>query len=125
MSPAAKSIYYFGFYLYLLGIALIAVPNLILSTVQIPDTNEVWIRVVGVLACCLGYYYHRSGSSNDVAFCRLTVPTRVFVFLSFLMFALAGYVSPVIIAFGAIDVAGAIWTWVSLKKQNASRPVTV
>lgn len=125
MTPAAKSIYYFGFYLYLVGFTLIAVPNLLLSTIRIPETNEVWIRVVGVLALCLGYYYHRSGAVNDIAFCRLTIPTRILVFLSFLTFALADYVSPVIIVFGVIDVAGAVWTWTSLKKENAARPATV
>lgn len=125
MSPAAKSIYYFGFYLYLVGITLIFVPNFLLATVQIPETNEVWIRVVGVLACCLGYYYHRSGANNDIAFCRLTIPTRVFVFLSFLTFALLDYVSPMIIGFGAIDVLGAVWTGISLRKESAAKPVTI
>jgi hypothetical protein len=118
MSAAAKSIYYFGFYLYLVGITLIAVPNFLLGIVQIPETNEVWIKVVGVLVVCLGYYYHRSGGNNDVAFCRLTVPTRIFVFLSFLTFALAGYVSKMIIGFGAIDLLGAVWTWLSLRKEG-------
>jgi hypothetical protein len=125
MTPAAKSIYYFGFYLYLIGIVLIAVPNFLLSTIQVPETNEVWIRVVGVLAICLGYYYHRSGAVNDIAFCRLTIPTRIFVFLSFLTFALAEYVSPVIIVFGVVDVAGAVWTWTSLRKEAVVQSATV
>jgi hypothetical protein len=123
MSAAAKSVYYFGFYLYLIGITLILVPNLLLGIVQLAETNEVWIRVVGVLACCLGYYYHRSGAVNDIAFCRLTVPTRVFVFLSFLTFALLKYVEPIIVGFGVIDLLGALWTWLSLKKEG--KPVTV
>lgn len=95
-------------------------PNFLLSTLNIPETNEVWIRVVGVLAFCIAYYYHRSGSNNDIAFCRMTIPTRVLVFLSFSIFALLKFVSPVIVGFGLIDLLGAFWTWTALRKDAAS-----
>lgn len=117
MSAAAKTIYYFGFYLYAVGLTLIFVPNLLLGTLKMPETHEVWIRVVGVLAFCLGYYYHRSGANNDLAFVRLTVPTRMFVFLCFLVFVLMEYVSAVLVIFGTIDLLGAAWTWAAWKKE--------
>ncbi len=116
MTAAAKSVYYFGFYLYIVGITLIAAPNFLLMTLKLPETNEVWIRVVGVLAFAIGYYYHRAGAENIHAFFRHTIPTRGFVFLAFFSFALLDYVSPMIILFGAIDLLGAAWTWVALKK---------
>ena len=47
MTAASKSIYYFGLYLYVVGLTLIFVPNLLLSTLQMPETQEVWIRIVG------------------------------------------------------------------------------
>jgi hypothetical protein len=116
MTAAAKSVCYFGFYLYVTGITLIAAPNFLLTTLQLPNTNEVWIRVVGVLALCIGYYYHRAGAGNIQAFFKHTIPTRIFVFLSFTAFVLLNYVSPMLILFGAADFAGAIWTWWALKK---------
>ncbi len=116
MSPVAKSVCYFGFYLYLVGITLIAVPNFLLSTLQIPTTNEVWIRVVGVLVFCIGYYYHKAGQNNINSFFIHTIPTRIFVFAAFVFFALMHYVSPLLIIFGAIDFAGAIWTLMALRK---------
>jgi hypothetical protein len=116
MTAAAKSVCYFGFYLYVTGITLIAAPNFLLTTLQLPNTNEVWIRVVGVLALCIGYYYHRAGAGNIQAFFKHTIPTRIFVFLSFTAFVLLNYVSPMLILFGAADFAGAIWTWRALKK---------
>jgi hypothetical protein len=118
MTAAAKSVCYFGFYLYVVGITLIAVPNFLLSTLQLPQTNEVWIRVVGVLVFCIGYYYHRAGTGNIHAFFKHTVPTRIFVFSSFVFFVLMEYVSPVLIIFGAADFAGAVWTWLALKKEK-------
>ncbi len=117
MNSASKSIYYFGFYLYLVGVTLILMPNFLLSTMQIPTTNEVWIRVTGVLVLCLGYYYHRAGAENNIAFIKHTVPTRILVFGSFAIFASLKLVSPMLIIFGTADLLGAIITWRSLHKQ--------
>ncbi|MBY0479394.1 MAG: hypothetical protein K2Q24_17235 [Chitinophagaceae bacterium] len=118
MTAAAKSVYYFGFYLYLVGITLILVPDFFLTTFQLPVSNEVWIRVVGVLTCCIGYYYHRSGAGNVQSFFKHTVVVRLFVFLSFVSFVLLDYVSTILILFGAVDAFGAVWTWLALKKSN-------
>ena len=120
MSPSAKSICYFGFYLYAVGITLMVVPNFVLTTLQMPGSNEVWIRVVGVLAFIIGYYYHRAGAENIHAFFKHTIPTRSFVFLVFCTFVALGYVSPYLIIFGTGDVVGAIWTWMALKGEKNS-----
>ncbi len=118
MTASAKSVCYFGYYLYLTGLTLIIAPNFLLSTLHIPETNEVWIRVVGVLAFCIGYYYHRAGAGNIHAFFKHTVPTRLFVFIAFVTFVLMDYVSPLLIGFGTVDFLGAIWTWTALKKEK-------
>ena len=118
MNPAARSVYFFGLYLYLVGVTLIFVPNVLMNMVRIPETNEVWIRVVGVLAFCIGYYYHRTARANMLAFFKHTIPTRILVFIAFTSFALLHYVSPMIIGFGVIDLLGAIWTWTSLPKKK-------
>ena len=119
MSAAAKSIYYFGLYLYVVGLTLIFVPNLLLTTLQMPATSEVWIRIVGVLAFCIGFYYHRCGSANDLGFARLTIVARTLVFISFVVFVILEYVSPVLVAFGVVDLLGALWTWTALKEKPA------
>lgn len=36
MTPAARSVCYFGIYLYVVGLTLIAVPNLFLQILQLP-----------------------------------------------------------------------------------------
>ncbi|HET9057416.1 MAG TPA: hypothetical protein VFN30_11290 [Chitinophagaceae bacterium] len=122
MSAAAKSVYIFGFYLYLTGITLIFIPNIFLSTLQLPQTDEVWIRVVGVLAFCLGYYYHRTGVKNNFVFFPLTVTARLLVFVSFTVFVLLKFISPVLLIFAIIDLAGALWTWLALKNELIASP---
>jgi hypothetical protein len=117
MSPAAKSVCYFGFYLYVVGLTLIFLPNVFLQTLQLPSTNEVWIRIVGILVFNIGYYYHRTGMSNNQSFFKLTIPTRILVFIAFATFVVLEYTSSILIAIGAIDLLGAVWTWLALKKQ--------
>ncbi len=117
MTAAAKSIYYFGFYLYIVGLMLVFIPNIFLKLVQLPETTEVWIRVVGVLALCIGFYYHRVGAKNLHSFFALTVTSRIMVFIAFTIFALMKWVSPMLIGIGAIDLAGALWTWFALRKN--------
>jgi hypothetical protein len=42
-----------------LGVALVAMPNLLLRLVGIPATDEPWIRVLGLVAASLGVYYEK------------------------------------------------------------------
>jgi uncharacterized membrane protein YfcA len=118
MTPAARSVMYFGFYLYLVGLTLLFIPNIFLSTLQLPETNEVWIRVVGVTVTGIAYYYHRNGAANLKESFILTVHARVFVFLAFLAFVLLELGPVILILFGSVDLLGAIWTWTALKKEK-------
>ena len=116
MSAVAKSVFYFGLYLYVVGATLIVAPNFLLSTMQMPTTEEVWIRIVGVLVIGIAFYYQQAGSKNIHAFFPLTVVARIFVFVSFTALVLLKFVSPMLIGFGAVDLLGALWTWQALKK---------
>ncbi|HQY12776.1 MAG: hypothetical protein KTQ13_05215 [Ferruginibacter sp.] len=118
MTAAARSVYYFGFYLYVVGSTLLLIPNIFLRTIQLPETNEVWIRVAGVLVICLGYYYHRSGAGNDAGMFKLTVHVRTFVCLAFAVLAILKLAPPILAGFGIVDLVGAAWTWQALKKGN-------
>jgi hypothetical protein len=118
---AAKTVLYFGWYLYVTGITLLVAPNFLLSTFQMPTTEEVWIRVVGVLAIAIGFYYQQAGSKNIQGLLPLTVVARLFVFICFSAFVFLKFVSPMLIVFGIVDLLGAAWTWMTLKKEHASK----
>jgi len=118
MTPAAKSVCYFGFYLYGVGLALLLIPNIFLSSLRLPETREVWIRVAGILVLCIAYYYHRSGMRNNRDLFILTVHARTFVCLSFVVLVLLKLAPSILAGFGAVDLLGAIWTWSALKKDN-------
>lgn len=110
MHPASMSVKLFGLYVSLTGVGLLLAPAAVLSLLGIAAPTDVWIRVVGALATVLGSYYWVCGAAGDVHFMRISVIGR-FVFAA-LCLALVLTVSapPQLLLFGAIDIAGALWT---------------
>lgn len=98
--------------------SVIAGPNLVLALVDLPPTSEVWLRVVGLLAAILGYYYVQAARHDLVPFYRASVSARVFAFLGFVAFALFGLVKPSLILFGTVDLFGAAWTFFALRPSR-------
>jgi hypothetical protein len=117
MSKAAFSVFVFSFYLFILGGVLLIVPNFLLELFVLPPTNEVWIRVVGMLVAILGYYYYRSSVNELTEFIRATVHARVTVLIGFVGFVALGFAPPVLILFGAVDAGAASWTAWCLRRD--------
>ena len=117
-SSAAFSIKFFGLYALLTGLNLMIAPNMLLGMFGIPVTNEVWIRVVGVLAFNIGVYYWYAAKCEAKAFFEATVYARGFVFVAFAAFVALGFVNKALILFGAVELIGAIWTWLALRKDK-------
>jgi len=118
MSKAAISVFVFSIYLFVLGFVLVAIPNLLLSLFRFPETNEVWIRVVGMLVVVLGYYYSTAAQNELTAFIRASVVGRYSVLLFFVAFVVLEFAPPTLILFGVIDAAAATWTGVALRKPT-------
>lgn len=118
MSRAAKSLWVFGVYMLGLGWVLVLVPNLLLQVVGLPRTQEVWIRVIGVLVLILGCYDLQAARTELKPFFRCSVYVRVAVPFFFAIFAGLGMVKPVLIAFGAADFFAALWTYWALRKDG-------
>lgn len=117
MSPASRSLYYFGFYLLATGITLTVFPNALLSLVGVPETTEVWIHLLGVVVFAIGLYYVFMAPTNNFLFLTLSVYARISVFLWFVIFIVINLAPIQLLPFGLIDLAGAIWTYTALKKS--------
>ena len=111
MSATAKTIFYFGIYIVGLGLILLFVPNMLLGPFGFEEAKEVWIRVLGVVVTALGYYYIVAAKSNARAFFNATVYGRTWLFLAFVILVALQQAKPILILFGAVDLAGAAWTW--------------
>ena len=118
MSKTARTVFIFGFYLYAVGITLLAAPNLLLGISGLPETSEVWIRVVGMLSLLIGFYYVQSARLGLTMFFPLTVYARSMVFFFFLGFVLLGWAGTPLLLFGLVDLLGAGWTWMSIRGER-------
>lgn len=115
MTKAAFSVLVFSVYLYVLGAVLVVVPNLLLGLFRIPESHEVWIRVVGMLVLIIGLYYTVAARHQLTPMLRATVVGRLAVLVFFIAFVLLDLAPPVLILFGVVDAAAAPWTWSALR----------
>jgi hypothetical protein len=117
MSKSAVSVFAAGVFLIFTGIGFFIAPNMVLPLFGLPETNEVWIRIMGMLVLFLGYYYFTSARKELKEFFKITVSVRLIAFFCFLILVLTKIAYPILIIFGIIDLAGAIWTILALRKE--------
>jgi len=115
MKNPALSITVFGVYLLANGVGFVLTPNLLLPMFGFPTTTEVWVRIVGLLSGILGMYFLYLVRPDQRRFMQATVYARLIFFTGVTAFALLNFGSPLLIAFGLIDLAGAAWTWLALR----------
>lgn len=115
MSNAAKSIFVFGIYVMMSGLILLLIPNVALTLAGLPATNEIWIRVMGMIVAILGYYYLQAARLELTPFFRLTVHMRPLPVVVFVVFVALGLARPILVLFGVGDLMGAIWTGLALR----------
>jgi hypothetical protein len=115
MSAAGRSLFVFGIYMMILGILMVVVPNVLLGVLGLPSTSEVWIRVAGMLVIIIGFYDLQAGRKGLNDFLLWSIIARTSVILFFAAFVLLGFVKPILIVFGAIDLIGAAWTLIALQ----------
>ena len=119
MSNSAKSVFVFGVYLVVLGITFLVMPNVPLALFGFPATNEVWIRVVGMLLVLLAFYYIQAARKELTDFFQWTVYTRASVIVFFIAFVVLDLVQATLILFGVVDLLGAIWTQLALRSSRS------
>ncbi|MBW6463011.1 MAG: hypothetical protein K0B84_02340 [Firmicutes bacterium] len=117
MSKAAFSVRVFSIYAMVLGVLLIVVPNTLLAVFQVPETNEIWIRVAGVLVLIIGYYYFMASGKELLDFFKWSVYGRLSVLVFFLGFVILGLDPATLVLVGAIDALAALWTAICLRKE--------
>lgn len=120
MSKAAISILVFGIYILINGITLMAAPNAMLGSLRLPPTNEPWLRVFGAVVFVVGLYYLAAARQEVVPFFRFTTWGRPVLLVLLLLFALLRMIPPIIVLFGVIDAAGAVWTYFALPRRQAA-----
>ncbi|MCU0477008.1 MAG: hypothetical protein MUC99_13050 [Anaerolineae bacterium] len=123
MSRAAQSLYVASLYLIALGLGLVLVPNLVLGSFGLPTTDEVWVRMLGMMTFFFGVVQSQIAREELPKFFRLSVVLRVSVVGFVVAFVLAGLAQPPFLLIAGVDVLGAGWTAWALKHPKTSTVV--
>lgn len=109
----------FGVYLVVIvGLGLMLAPHLILGMFGLSAAEDVWIRMVGMLASIVGAYYLIAANNGAQMVYRWSIPLRIYAASFMTLIFLLGMVPAGILLFAAIDVFGALWTWAALRAQD-------
>ncbi len=119
MSKTQISMLVFGIYLAILGLALMFFPQII-SYVFTSDYSRIdmWTRMIGMLVLITSTYYIASAIYNIEAFFRLSIFTRLSAILVLIGFVVFLDAQVKVITVWVPDLVGAIWTWLTLSKEN-------
>jgi hypothetical protein len=120
MTAAARSILVYSIYVFGLGATLMLVPNIPLPIFGLPQATEVWIRVAGMTVIFLSIFYFIAARNEFRPLFVVSVPIRFAVPLIFAGFVAAGFGPWNLILFTPLDVAFAVWTWVSLRQSTTA-----
>jgi hypothetical protein len=105
-------------YLALLSVALVFFPAPVMAILGFQVDGDAWIRIAGSLLAALAFYYLMAVREQDKKFFLWTVYGRAPVLLFFAALVAAGVAPPLLIVFGMIELAGATWTGLAVKKEQ-------
>ena len=118
MSKSAKSVFIYGIYLAINGLMLLLVPNVLLNSLGIEPTTEVWIRLAGILLMAIAAYYILAAKYELIVIMKATAFIRFTIIFFFTAFVLLRLVSSSIIIISVIDFLGGAWTFLMLRKEG-------
>jgi hypothetical protein len=116
MDGAVRTMYVFSTYLLAVGVLLSVGPNTLLSLVGLPETNEVWIRILGVVSILLALYYFDAARNNSRSFFAASILGRGFSTAALVLFWATGHPWQLLI-FAGVELGGAIWTYTAMRVQ--------
>ena len=119
MDAAARSLVVFGIYLLLMAVGLVVAPNIVLGLFALPATDEPWVRVLGLVAGVIGYYYIYAAKESLRLFYPATVHGRLVASLVFLGLVVTKLGPWQLLIFGAVDALAALWTHLALRRHEA------
>lgn len=120
MSRAARSLFLFGAYVFLVGVALLAAPDALAFLLRLPPATTGWVRVVGLLALVIGAYDMVSSRGGCLPTIRASVPVRFGFAAGTALLVLSRQMPLSVLLLGLTDAAGAVWTAVALRSDQRS-----
>lgn len=114
--PAARSLQLFGLYLCVAGSGLLLAPSLVLAPLGLAAPQEVWIRIVGIVALALGTSDLLAVQNSVEPLIRWSVWRRLMAGLAIGALVLVGLAPTPVAVFAAVDICAALWTALLLRQ---------
>lgn len=115
-NAAARSLQVFGLYLCVAGTALLLAPTLLLAPLGLAVPQDVWIRLVGILALALGVSDVLAGRSIVAPLIRWSVWRRLAAGGAISALVVLGLAPTAMLLFAAADIAAALWTAMAVRR---------
>jgi len=115
MKPPYRSMYGQLIYVLLAGLQLLFIPNVLLGLFGFEPTQEIWIRIMGLLVLVLTFYYYYMAKYGNDKVVWATVLGRLTFCGGLVVFVLLGLAKPAFIGLALAETALAVWTWRELK----------
>jgi hypothetical protein len=116
MQKTYKSLYAQVAYVLMSGLPLLLFPNPLLVLLGFEPTQEIWIRVLGLLVSILSIYYLRMAKYGNDQVVMATVYGRLVFCAVMVLFVILGMGKPMLIAFALVESIFAFWTWQEVKR---------
>lgn len=118
MNDPILSLRAWSYYVLGLGLALFSIPNVIFDIFGIATTDEVWIRVAGLVVVALGIMYAAGARAGHVGAVRASVNARAVAVIGLVGLWITGGPWQLIL-FAAVDLLGTAWSWSALRSASS------
>lgn len=122
MSRAAISVFGWGIYMLFVGAIFLVAPNTFMPLMGFAPSNEVWIRVLAILAAVLGYFYVQAARHELMLLFRWKVQGHIFGIVCMVALVLLELAPPALLMFAATDLIGAVWTALAIHSMPELTP---
>lgn len=92
-----------------MGLPFLLAPNFMLPMLGLERTDEIWIRILGMLVLAVSVYYATSIREENIAFARTSVRGRLIFCVGLTGLALM-YGQYIFILFAVLEAGLAVWT---------------
>lgn len=117
LDSARWSVRLFGVYFFVLGLALIVMPEQVLQLLAQPPALEyAWLRMAGLAVAVLGIYYQVLAAHDVRVFWKVSAAVRIGQYPVIAAMVALGWLPTVLLLVQLLELASGLWTWRALMR---------
>ncbi len=118
MSRSGRSLAGFGIYAMIMGSGLLIAPDQMLDFLRTARTSEHWIRLLGVSAIVLGFYYITAGRHELTPIIRASLWGRIAMATGFSALVVLQIAPVLLLGIAGNELLGVLWTTLALRADE-------